>query len=123
METLAYNIGKRDALAGVMALVRSDGARAALTAVAQQLVDGDKEDCNVHAVWYLANHAGYTPPKQYKPGDLVTILPHPHSPIWSGVPCRLVEKNESTGQWKMENTCGDIHSVYFYEDDFTPTKQ
>lgn len=50
----AYRLGKRDAAAEIIMLVRIKGEVAALLEVAQQLISIDPDNPNPHAKWYVA---------------------------------------------------------------------
>lgn len=56
-----HAIGKRDACAEIMMLVRDKGERGALRTLATTLLASDLEHPNPHAKWYLANHPNETP--------------------------------------------------------------
>jgi len=51
-----HSIGKRDACAEIMMLVRDRGERAALRTLAATLIASDFDHPNPHAVWYMKNH-------------------------------------------------------------------
>ena len=55
-QNIFYKLGKRDAVAQSLMLVRDKGERAALRELAQQLIASDKANPNPHAKWYLENH-------------------------------------------------------------------
>ena len=55
-ESLWHQLGKRDAVAETLMLVRLNGERAALREIAEQLLKSDEEHPNPHAKWYLENH-------------------------------------------------------------------
>ena len=56
MNDTIYKIGKRDTVAQILMLVRDVGERKALTIIAKELINSDKENPNCHAKWYLDNH-------------------------------------------------------------------
>ncbi len=51
-----HALGKRDALAEVLMLVRLHGEVKALRGIADALIKSDPVYHNPHAVWYLKNH-------------------------------------------------------------------
>ncbi len=51
-----HALGKRDALADVLILVRQHGEVKALRGIAEVLIKADPDYPNPHAKWYLENH-------------------------------------------------------------------